>query len=362
MENSNYNHLSNAPDFIKNYSNKQEKIEKILSSRDLIHKEAIYSGISHLRDKDGYINLQNKNKDDVLSKYVDSMIKTYTKHAKEELGVDDSNFALKFYTGKDSGDIKEILKKSHFNFDHIIQLYSQEIHGHTEKTKNDLQKASRHGIKEEHLDEIVNFLDSKTDLKKFINYKVLDYENTLKLLDIYIAKEKLNPEIIGQFYNHIPYFMDPNCTKQNGNASTDYLKNELKEQTNKNDELNEQKIINGILNKQITPEDLVAYADENLDAQKKIDNALKFMHENKTMPSDFNNKLRKILEQKHEKENPTNENLNEELFNKVKELVDKNNLSQDQVIEVLKTNNVASDVGTNILQRLNAEGYFDKNN
>jgi uncharacterized protein (UPF0147 family) len=377
MVNEKYNHISDAPDFVKKYVEKKDQTLKFLLSKQYVHKDAFYSGISHFRDESGYINIHKKTDPRTLDQFVNSLVETYKKHAKEELGVDDANFAIKYYTGQQNKDsLKEIITEIPIEkFAVESYLSSQEFQIYDKKLSVFFDKSIQNEIKEEHLEPLKQYLHSKFKKNNFINYNFVNFNDSIKLLDVYIENKTLNADLIKEKYGNIPAFMDPNYKGEIEPSSGVDIKKELKEETKKEENIatNEQtkatpkpltkeQLKEQILSNQVGLDSLKGYIHNFPNERDNVQEVIDEMIQNKTIPQN----LKKELEAnnvKNANENKSN-NLkeNENIKNMLKEAIIKDNLNQEQLFNQLIKQKIPPEIATDYVKELEAEGAFKKQN
>lgn len=242
--------MSDIPEPIKTYHEKQATIEKAMYSHDLVVKEAYLAGMKTLRDEKGFYDPEKVKDPSNIEKANEAMVEVFKKAAKKQYGFDadtfeysredlngntqrdNIDFVLKMYTGQSAISHKEKLKQA-LELDPLSfsenEYTGVVLKGHKEALAGSLMPYAVSHFTNDDIGSIFDFVHEKHSLEGIIDRDTLTLDGAIELLQLSQHAtdigQTLNKHSIRnhfqQRYSPLPPYVNRNGHQKPGDVNDD---------------------------------------------------------------------------------------------------------------------------------------------
>lgn len=194
----------NAPDHVKEYYQKLNRVDRYLRGRDHIIFKAVTTALDDLYE-DGHLFTERLKEDQTRDKTVNTIRKFFVNEYEKNTGIKPQNedTALRYFTGKNGSELDKLILQQSKEEDlsanslyEVVKAVRRDRHESQKDYNAYLQKimydAAGSHLKEEHLNDIVNFLNHDGNLEKCAYLDRIQLDDAKHLLQTYRNFDGLN--------------------------------------------------------------------------------------------------------------------------------------------------------------------------
>jgi len=197
--------MAGAPEHIKKFKELKKKAKQIADTTDLAHSEAYNIATMVLKNKEGNIDYDLLEKEDIQQKFLDKMVGHYVERAnkyfgskinpKDRIQVDQ---LMKAYAGVTRTKLEEDMRVQGKDY---TQKYHEGLRDELMKAvKEQLSSSARSHLKDKHVKDILKELP---DIGKIVDEDKVRLQDAMILYDIYDQGGAISKKGIETAYKHM---------------------------------------------------------------------------------------------------------------------------------------------------------------
>ncbi|MGM5482651.1 MAG: hypothetical protein ACQESF_04275 [Nanobdellota archaeon] len=200
-----------ASEDVKKYLKNMDTADRYLKSRDHIHLKAVSASAEHLYE-DKFLFTEHLTDANKRKTAIDAALKVYEKEYKEITGIEpeSKDSALLYFTGKDTQTLDKILQQNSESkdlelndlYDIMKQIPTREgPKDYHNILKENLYSASGSHLKDEHLEDIIDFLNKDRGIDKHTYKDKITLDDAKELVQVYRKFGGIDKNYIHEHYN-----------------------------------------------------------------------------------------------------------------------------------------------------------------
>lgn len=191
--------MAKKPKHIEEYHDLAERVEGALKTTDHHHRRAFIEGEKTIMDEDGNIDYNKLKEEANQEKFSKAMVDTYIDAARQyfHIGKDKTGDdiwheqLLNAYAGVTGAELKRNIRKAKERFD--FEYFTENVRSDVmEKLRRQLESVKATSIKEEHLDDIVDYVG----LKNVVDADRIKPSQAYVLLENHRKQGALTPKLV----------------------------------------------------------------------------------------------------------------------------------------------------------------------
>ncbi|MFW5991278.1 MAG: hypothetical protein ACOCQX_03535, partial [Candidatus Nanoarchaeia archaeon] len=208
-----------APEPVKQYFDNLTSARKFRQGREHLDYKATAHAMDELFE-DGYLHTDRLYNKETRDKVLDKISQFYQDKYEEVIGIEPEtpDAALKHFTGKDNKTLETLLisqnQYSELNSDSLYELITKDENGndYNKQVEKALRIRAGAHLKDEHLDQIADYLKKNTIFDELVNKELFNIEDAKDLLFIYHNEGAISEKLIIQNQRGRPPYLKGDYT------------------------------------------------------------------------------------------------------------------------------------------------------